>query len=80
LFLALRSAVAVFYGMSDYKKKAQLLWCELHVDDDMLTPTGYSPATQQPIWPTAHPAHSQHCGHNALPPGQKTNARRRGML
>jgi len=37
----------------------------------MLTPTGYSPPTQQPIWPTAHTAHSQHCGHTALPPGQK---------
>jgi len=40
---------------------------------DMLTPTGYSPPIQQPIWPTAHTAHSQHCGHTALPPGQKTN-------
>ena len=36
--------------------------CILHWyigDDDMLTPTGYSPHTQQPIWPTAHTAHSQ---------------------
>jgi len=46
-------------------------------DDDMPTPTGYSPHTQQPIWPTAHTAHSQHCSHTALPPGQKTNPRRR---
>ena len=37
-------------------------------DDDMLTPTGYSPPTQQPIWPTANTAHNQHCGHTALPP------------
>ena len=43
----------------------------------MLTLTGYSPPTQQPIWPTAHTAHSQHCSHTALPPGQKTNPRRR---
>jgi len=43
----------------------------------MLTPTGYPPPTQQPIWPTVHTAHSQHCGHTALPPGQKTNPRRR---
>jgi len=47
------------------------------LDDDMLTPTGYSPPTQQPIWPTAHTAHSQHCGHTALPPGQKANPCRR---
>jgi len=46
-------------------------------DDGMLTPTGYSPPTQQPIWPTAYTAHSQHCGYTALPPGQKTNPRRR---
>jgi len=47
------------------------------VQDDMLTPTGYSPPAQQPIWPTAHTAHSQHCSHTALPSGQKTNPRRR---
>jgi len=35
------------------------------------------PLPQQPTWPTAHTAHSQHCGHTALPPGQKTNPRRR---
>jgi len=47
-------------------------------DDDMLTPTGYPPPpTQQPTWPTAHTALSQHCGHTALPPGQKTTPRRR---
>jgi len=28
-------------------------------DDDMLTPTGYPPPTQQPTRPTAHTAHSQ---------------------
>jgi len=44
-------------------------------DEDMLTPRGYpSTPTQQPAWPTAH---SQHCGHTALPPGQKTNPRGR---
>jgi len=32
----------------------------------MLTPTGYSPPTQQPARPTAHTAHSQHCRHTAL--------------
>ena len=42
----------------------------IYIDDDMLTPTGYSPPTQQPRWPTAHTPHSQHCGHTALPPGQ----------
>ena len=31
------------------------------------------PPTQQPTWPTAYTAHSQHCGHIALPTGQKTN-------
>jgi len=49
----------------------------LDSDDDILTPTEYSPPTQQPIWPTAHTAHSQHCGHTVLPPGQKTNPCRR---
>jgi len=39
-----------------------------------LPPQGTLPHTQQPTWPTAH---SQHCGHTALPPGQKTNPRRR---
>jgi len=33
-----------------------------------LPPQGTPPPTQQPIWPTAHTAHSQHCGHTALPP------------
>ena len=42
-----------------------------------LPPQGTPPHTQQPTWPTAHTAHSQHCGHTALPPGQKTNPRRR---
>ena len=48
----------------------------------LLTPTGYPlpTHTQQPASPTAHTAHNQHCGHTALPPGQKTNPRRRADL
>ena len=49
-------------------------------DDDMLTPTGHpppTPPTQQPTRSTAHTAPSQHCGHTALPPGQKTSPLRR---
>jgi len=42
---------------------------EALINDDMLTPTGYPSPTQQPIRPTARTAHSQHCGHTALPPG-----------
>jgi len=42
-----------------------------------LSPQGTPPPTQQPTWPTAHTAHSQHCGHTVLPPGRKTNSRRR---
>jgi len=42
-----------------------------------LPPQGTPPHTQQPTRPTAHTARSQHCGHTALPPGQKTNLRRR---
>jgi len=42
-----------------------------------LPPQGTPPHTQQPTWPTTHTAHSQHCGHTALPPGQKPNPRRR---
>ena len=34
-----------------------------------LPPQGTPPPTQQPARPTAHPAHSQHCRHTALPPG-----------
>jgi len=29
------------------------------------------PPTQQPTWATAHTAHSQHCGHTALPQGRR---------
>jgi len=43
-------------------------------DDDMLTPTGYPPPTQRPTRPIAHTAHSQPCGHTALPAGYKTTS------
>jgi len=43
----------------------------------MLTPTGYPPHTHSSRHGPQHTAHSQHCGHTALPPGQKTNPRRR---
>jgi len=33
----------------DRQMRRRSLWCGV---DDMLTPTGYSPPTQQPIWPT----------------------------
>jgi len=39
-----------------------------------LPPQGNPPHTAADM---AHSAHSQHCGHTALPPGQKTNPRRR---
>jgi len=46
-------------------------------DDYMLTPTGYPPAPPPPQHSSRHSpqhtAHSQHCGHTALPPGQKTH-------
>jgi len=44
-------------------------------DDDMLTPIGSPPPppTQQPTWPTAHTAHSKHCGYTALPRGHTTH-------
>jgi len=42
-----------------------------------LPPQGTSPPTQQATRPTVHTAHSQHCGHTALPLGKKTKSRRR---
>jgi len=36
-----------------------------------LPPQGTPPPTQQLTWLIAHTAHNQHCGHTALPPGQK---------
>jgi len=46
----------------------------------MLTPTAHRllpPHTAADMAHSTHSTHSQHCGHTALPPGQKTNPRRR---
>ena len=61
--------IHIHVRMYIYMHMHTLIYIYFHFNDDMLTPTGYPPPTQQPARPTAHTAHSQHCRHTALPPG-----------